>query len=321
MEMQRSACGIYECTGCQHRTDGECRGCVEENLRLRDACEQVCTVFECVESRGIASCAQCEEAACVLKRNIESICQVRSRLENMRWWAGRMARALESRKGAGGEADTSQKVSPRVVSRLRWYLNVLDALVEEGATSVSSWQLAERVGVNAALIRKDLSRFGDFGTPSFGYRIDSLTQQIRGILHLDEPKGVVWIGAACFRLHFRSIGRLGKHACGVVGVFDVDPEQIGTRVGDYEVLGIESLSEVISRSRVHTAVIATAGPEARAAAEALVGLGVEAILNVSGELLVLPGAVHVSNFDIVGELLELSYYCGPRGVAKKPDCG
>lgn len=321
MEMQRSACGIYECTGCRHRTDDECPGCVDGNLRLRDACEQVCTVFECVESRQIASCAECGEAACVLKRSIESICPMRSRFENMRWWAGRMARALESKKGPGGEADTSRNVSPRVVSRLRWYLNVLDALVEEGATSVSSWQLAERVGVNAALIRKDLSRFGDFGTPSFGYMIDSLTQRIRGILHLDEPRGVVWVGAACFRLHFPSISRLGKHACGVVGVFDVDPEQVGTRVGDCEVLGIERLSEVIPGSNVHTAVIAVGGPQARAAAEALVGLGVKAILNVSGELLVLPGKVHVSNFDLVGELLELSYYCGSRGVAKKPDCG
>ena len=86
-------------------------------------------------------------------------------------------------------------------------------------------------------------------------------------------------------------------------------------------LPIESLSEVIPGSCVHTAVIAAEGPEARAAAEALVGLGVKAILNVGGEMLVLPGKVHVTNFDLVGELLELSYYCGARGVAKKPDCG
>ena len=37
-----SACGIYQCEGCEHVASGECPGCLEGNRRLRDACEQVC---------------------------------------------------------------------------------------------------------------------------------------------------------------------------------------------------------------------------------------------------------------------------------------
>lgn len=309
MEMQISACGIYTCEGCQHQSSGDCPGCAEGNRQLVEACEQACAVFECVQARGIGSCVDCDEAACVLRRSVESICPVRSRYENMRWWAGRMSRALESRKPAGGEPEVEEKISAKVISRLRWYLTALDAFAEEGAVSVSSWQLAERVGVNAALIRKDLSRFGDFGTPSFGYRTEFLIQRIRGILGLDERNGLVWIGAACFRLHFGAISRLGKHACGVVGVFDSDPDEIGTRVGDYEVMPLEKLEEVLSKSSVGAATLALPGPDARLVAEKLAGLGVKAILNVSGEMLVLPDSVRVSSFDLVGELLELCYYC------------
>lgn len=309
MEMQRAACGVYECGGCEHRTNGECPGCAEGNLLLRDAHAQVCAVFECVETRGIGSCAECVETSCVLRRSVETICPVRSRYENTRWWAGRMSRALESKKGSG-EADKEEKISAKVISRLRWYLTALDSFAAEGAVSVSSWQLAEKVGVNAALIRKDLSRFGDFGTPSFGYRTEFLTQRIRGILHLDQGNRIVWIGAACFRLHFPSISRLGKHACGVVGVFDSDPAEIGSRVGDFEVLPLDRLADVVSKSNVHTATLAVPGPEAAAVAETLAGLGVKSILNVSGEMLVLPDAIRVLSFDLVGELLELCYYSG-----------
>ena len=221
-----------------------------------------------------------------------------------------MARAMESRKSPSGEADKEDKISAKVVSRLRWYLTALDSFAGEGATSVSSWQLAERVGVNAALIRKDLSRFGDFGTPSFGYRVDYLIQRIGDILHLDQGNSIVWIGAACFRLHFPSISRLGKHACGVVGVFDSNPAEIGSRVGDFEVLPLDKLAEFVSESNVQTATLALAGPEARIVAEKLAGLGIKAILNVSGEMLALSDAVRVSSFDLVGELLELAYYSG-----------
>jgi redox-sensing transcriptional repressor len=311
MDMQRAVCGIYECVGCEHQSGGECPGCVEGNLQLRKSCEQVCAVFECVETRGIAACSECDESSCVLKRSVESVCPMRSRYENMRWWAGRMARAMEAKKGSGGEADKVEKISARVVNRLRWYLTALDGFAKEGATSVSSWRLAERVGVNAALIRKDLSRFGDFGTPSFGYRVDYLTQKIRDILHLDQRNGVIWVGAACFRLHFPSVSRLGNHACVVAGVFDSDPEEIGTFVGGIEVLPLEKLEEVVSASGVHTATLALPGPEARIVAEKLADLGIKAILNVSGEMLALPDSVRVSSFDLVGELLELCYYCAP----------
>ena len=310
MGIQRSACGLYNCGDCDHQTVTECVACDDGNRRLRDRGEPACAVYECVESHGIASCEACGETTCLLRRSVQSICPLRSRFENVRWWAGRMARALESRKPTGGKKESDVIASPRVVSRLRWYLVALDRFAEEGVVSVSSWQLAEKVGVNAALIRKDLSRFGEFGTPSFGYRVDYLTETIGGILGLDKPRGVVWVGASSLRLYAPAVTRLKKHACRIVGVFDVDPAEVGSRVGDHEVQAVDQLARVISANNVYTAAVAVAGPQAQAIAQKLVDLGVRAILNVSGELLVLPDTVRVSSFDLVGELLELCYYCG-----------
>lgn len=304
-----SLCGIYDCSECQFVANGECPGCEEANRRLRGASEKACAILECVESHKIEACSQCDESSCLLRRSVESICPMRSRFESARWWAGRMSRSLEARRPA--EPRTADaKIPPRVLSRLRLYLTALGHLSDEGASSVSSWQLAERVGVNAALIRKDLSRFGEFGTPSFGYRVDFLVQRIRGILGLDKSAKLVWIGAAHFGLHSAALARLEQSGCKVAAVLDADPSTVGHRVGGYDVLPIERLQETISSLGVRVAVLAVSGPQARKIADALVKSRVSAILNLSGELLVLPDTVRVSNVDPVGELLELCYYCG-----------
>ncbi|MBG0770780.1 MAG: redox-sensing transcriptional repressor Rex, partial [Anaerolineaceae bacterium] len=44
-----------------------------------------------------------------------------------------------------------------VISRLPWYLQTLNQLARQGMHTVSSHELAERLGTTAAQIRKDLS--------------------------------------------------------------------------------------------------------------------------------------------------------------------
>lgn len=309
MSVAAQACGIYDCRECRYSASGSCPGCADGNKLILDEGGKPCAVFTCAQSRAIASCAACTEESCLLRRSVESICPLRSKFENPRWWAGRMARALEPRKCVTKQPGDAAKMSDRVVSRLRWYLTALDALAEEGAESVSSWRLAQKVGVNAALIRKDLARFGEFGTPSFGYRIDYLSQRLSEILGLGERRPIVWVGAACFRLHAGLVGRLARHGCEVIGVFDSDAKEIGTQVNGIEVQPLESMSRVISESKASTAVLALPGARAARAADMLVEQGIKAILNLSGEMLALPDTVKVSSLDVVGELLELCYYC------------
>lgn len=308
MEAANSPCGIYNCSECEHLASSACPGCGTGNRQLADACRDVCSVYACVGCRGIGSCAECPEAACALRRSVETICPLRSQFENKRWWAGRMSRALAGRKRPECESD-SERISGRIVNRLRWYLTVLDAVAAEGASSISSWQLAERVGVGAALIRKDLSRFGEFGTPSYGYEVDFLRERLRGILRLDRPRGLVWVGACSFRHHAPALARLGENRCRIRGVFDVDGKEIGAQVEGFTVHPTEDMRDLLPGADVSAAVIAVSGPHAQAAAESVISLGAKAILNLSGEMLVVPEHVRVSNIDLAGEILELCYYC------------
>lgn len=304
--MSTSVCGIYDCEACSYREGGLCEGCTEGNRRLQEGSAPACAVYTCVQTRKLNSCSECSEAACYLRRSVESICPLRSRFEKQRWWAGRMSRALERRKRTGSES----YMPDRVVNRLRWYLTAVDFLAADGRESVSSWRLAELVGVSAALIRKDLSRFGGFGTPSYGYRIDTLRRHLQALLRLDEPKSIVWVGARAFRDSTAGIRRLGEHNCRVVALFDTAQDEIGRRVGDLTVLSADSIREVLAGSDISAAVLAVRGEQAHQIARTLADLGTRAILNLSGELLVLPDRVRVISVDLAGELLELCYYCG-----------
>ena len=66
---------------------------------------------------------------------------------------------------------TAEIIPDIVVSRLPSYLQTLNQMAKEGFYTVSSKMLADRVGVTAAQIRKDLSLFGGFGKQGTGYPI------------------------------------------------------------------------------------------------------------------------------------------------------
>ena len=66
------------------------------------------------------------------------------------------------------------KIPDETVRRLPTYLRELQLLKEQGTKNISSRELAESLPINPPLIRKDLSYFGDFGTPGVGYNTENL---------------------------------------------------------------------------------------------------------------------------------------------------
>ena len=86
-------------------------------------------------------------------------------------------------------------VSNSVINRLPRYYRFLGRLIREGATRISSKELAALMKVTASQIRQDLNCFGGFGQQGYGYNVTILHRHIGEILGVNTLTPAIIIGA------------------------------------------------------------------------------------------------------------------------------
>jgi redox-sensing transcriptional repressor len=203
---------------------------------------------------------------------------------------------------------SSKRIPEATVGRLAIYLRVLDMAARERMVTMSSDVLAERAGVNAPQVRKDLSHLGSYGTRGVGYDVAYLVRQINRQLGLEGDRRVAIIGAGNLGQALASYGGFPARGFHVVAVFDVDPAKIGRRVGPSIVRSTAFLAESIQEEKVAIAIIATPAPVAQSVADAVVAAGVGSILNFAPTTVAVPRHVALRQVDLGVELQILSFY-------------
>jgi redox-sensing transcriptional repressor len=194
------------------------------------------------------------------------------------------------------------------VNRLPLYLRALVESAEAKQTTVSSEDLAERAGVNAAKVRKDLSFLGSYGTRGVGYDVEGLLFQIRKELGLTQDWPVVIVGVGNLGHALANYRGFGARGFEIVGLFDVDPDKVGEEVGGIAVRSLDDLDRVVAESAAAIGIIATPAPVAQEVADRLVAAGVPSILNFAPTVLSVPPHVSVRKVDLAIELQVLSFY-------------
>ena len=142
------------------------------------------------------------------------------------------------------------------VARLPVYLRCLLELAGANVTTVSSERLAERCGVNAAKVRKDLSHLGSYGTRGVGYDVEVLLSQISRELGLtqDWPVAIVGLGNLGHALaNYRGFGVRGFR---IVALFDADPARVGETIDGIAVHHIDDLPAVAGETPIAIGIIA-----------------------------------------------------------------
>lgn len=193
------------------------------------------------------------------------------------------------------------------VSRLPLYLHALEALQREGIQTVSSDLLAGRVNVNAAKVRKDLSFLGTHGVRGVGYGSGDLGQRIREALGLTRDFTVVIIGLGNLGTALANYDGFGEARFHIVGLYDADPEKVGTTVGGLRVRHVRQLAADVAENNVEIGIIATPAEVAQEVATTLVESGVRSILNFAQTVLHV-GDAEVRRVDLSTELQILGYY-------------
>ncbi|MBI5778556.1 MAG: redox-sensing transcriptional repressor Rex [Planctomycetes bacterium] len=183
------------------------------------------------------------------------------------------------------------------------------ALLESRETEViSSEELSQLTGFTAAQIRKDLTYFGQFGTPGRGYTIKDLTRQLKGILGIDREWEVALVGVGNMGRALVAYEGLKIQGFKVTQLFDSDPNKTGMFCAGLKIKDIKTIKEEIQNNAVKIAVLTVPSNAAQEVTNLLLEAGVKAILNFAPTRIVVPDGVNVLNIDITNELTRLSYY-------------
>ena len=202
----------------------------------------------------------------------------------------------------------SKPVPDIVIGRLPIYLRALNHLLEEGRTVTASKDLAERLGISSAQIRKDLSHFGEFGKQGMGYDIAHLRDQIRRILKVNRLWNVAVVGAGDLGHAILQYGGFEGRGFRVSCVFDNNPDKIGKRLGRFEICDVAEMSQQLDAREVKVAIVAVPAGAAQPVVNQLVEGGVKAILNYAPITVTVPADVRVQYIDPVTHMQRMTYY-------------
>jgi redox-sensing transcriptional repressor len=194
------------------------------------------------------------------------------------------------------------------VARLPVYLRSLSELAASGAATTSSDVLAERSGVNAAKVRKDLSYLGTHGTRGVGYDVRHLVFEVSRALGVANTWPVVVCGLGNLGRALANHTGFTERGFPVMAAIDVDPRLIGTSVDGVPVHAPERLAEVVAAHGIAIGVIATPAAAAQETADRLVAAGVRSILDFSPAIVTVPGHVEVRMVDLSTELQILGFH-------------
>jgi redox-sensing transcriptional repressor len=187
------------------------------------------------------------------------------------------------------------------------YLRCLEDL-PPGVARISSEDLAARAGVNSAKVRKDLSYLGSYGVRGVGYGVEHLRFQIRRELGLAQEWPLVIVGVGNLGRALANYGGFREQGFRVVGIFDDDPNKIGTRVGEHRVEPLGALPGAVRDRGARIGVISTPPEGAQQVAETLAAAGVASILNFAPTVVRVPDHVQVRRVDFSTELQVLAFH-------------
>ncbi len=201
------------------------------------------------------------------------------------------------------------RLAKPTIKRLTIYKQFLLDMQNAGMRSIYSHQIAEKLGLTAAVVRKDLSQIEAPGAINEGYAVDELINRITTILGTGKHQKVVIFGAG-------NIGRaLLGHMDGflskgfiIAKAFDSDPHKQHKTIAGIECLPLKAAPDYIKKNRIKMAILAVPKETVDALANDLVQYGIRCFLNFTPKRLTLPPDVFCESVDFSRELEKLSYH-------------
>lgn len=186
--------------------------------------------------------------------------------------------------------------------RLPWYLSFVKLLQTEGHRYVSSPRIASGVGVDAALVAKDLSYVKLQGRTRVGYETTALIEYLEEFLGFTQRHRAFLIGVGSLGSGLLADKGLNQFGLEVRAGFDVAQELIGTEVAGVPVHHIDELASRIQAEEIKIAILTVPILQAQLMTDRLVRAGIKAIWNFTPFRIQAPVDVVVQNTSMYAHL-------------------
>ncbi|MEL4503722.1 redox-sensing transcriptional repressor Rex [Luteococcus sp. H138] len=212
----------------------------------------------------------------------------------------------------------ADQIPEATIARLPGYLRVLVELDQRGTTRVSSTELAEAAGVQSALLRRDLSHFGSYGTRGVGYEVPVLIREIGEHVGSGTTWPVMVVGVGNLGRALVSHTELFDPDFQLVALVDNNPAVIGRSIAGVAVAAAEELEAEVHRTQPRIAIITTPVVAAQEVCNRVVDAGVTSVLNFAPTTLNAPEGITVRTVDLSQELHILAFHEARRVAGQAP---
>jgi len=201
---------------------------------------------------------------------------------------------------------SKQKIPAQAIPRLSLYYRVL--LGYKGSDFIRSEELARMTNFTAAVVRRDLAYFGQFGIPGRGYNISILKENILKILGIDIEWKIALVGVGNLGSALLSYKGFSRQGFRIVCGFDVDARKVNKSRDSVPIKDLKYLAKYIREQGIKMAIVAVPAVNCQDVVDKLVDAGVRAILNFAPFRPQSPEGIEVLNVDLSIELEKLAYF-------------
>ncbi len=212
------------------------------------------------------------------------------------------------------------KVSTAVIRRLPRYYRHLTELQQAGVVRISSSALGRSMGLTASQIRQDLFCFGEFGQQGYGYKVESLKEEIGEILGINQGHTLIVLGTGNLGRAIIRNFKFSSNGFSLLAAFDVDPKVVGTKIDGVPVYHVDELEQFVVGNPVSVGLLTVPIQAAQIMGNRLVNAGIQGIWNFTNcELSFQQKDVVVESVHFSDSLLALSYMISQQDAVSEPD--
>ena len=193
------------------------------------------------------------------------------------------------------------------IRRYPIYLRCIREMTAAGELHISSAVVAEKLGLDPVLTRKDLAMAGVPGKPRRGYPAKKLQDALNHALGWDNTTDAVLIGAGSLGNALLGYSGFEEQNLSIIVAFDSNPGLLGLALHGVKVRPMEDLPRFVKRMKIKLGILTVPNAAAQSCADQLVAAGIRGIWNFSSVQLQVPQGIVVQNVDLAQSLAILSH--------------